>query len=118
MRSLIIILGPLLLGSALVTLLVHVESVTDQSQDIEAPGLVHPVNIIRLSIAIAVLVVILVAVVVSWLGLQLFFVSLIAASCQAILLPHLSGQEVEDEAEDTASQDDCGTIGGDGEVDW
>ena len=72
--SLIIILQPLLLVTSLMTslmsLLVHVQSVADQSEDIEAPGLVHPVNILRLSIAIAVLVVILVAVVVSRLGLQ------------------------------------------------
>ena len=102
------------------TLLVHVESATDQSEDIEAPGLIHPVNvnILILSVAIAVLVVILVALVVSRFGLQLFTVLLIAESCQDILLPHLSGQEVEDESEDTASQDDCGTIGCDGEVDW
>ena len=33
-------------------------------------------------------------------------------------LPHRGGQEVEDEAEDAASQDDRGTVGGDGEVDW
>ena len=35
-----------------------------------------------------------------------------------VLSAHLSGQEVEDEAEDAASQDDRGTVGSDGEVDW
>ena len=68
--SLIIILRPLLLFTPLMALLVHVESVTDQSEDIEAPGLVHPINILRLSVAVAVLVVMLVSV-VSRFGLQL-----------------------------------------------
>ena len=81
----------------LMSLLVHVQSVADQSEDIEAPGLVHPVNIVGLSVSVSVLVVVL--------------VSMVSRS-------GLGGQEVEDEAEDTASQDDCGTIGGDGEVDW
>ena len=69
--SLIIVLRPLLLMPLLVALLVHVQSVPDHSEDIEAPGLVHPVNILILSISVAVLVVMLVLVtVVSRLGLQ------------------------------------------------
>ena len=75
--SLIIVLRPLLLVpllvALLVALLVHVQSVADHSEDVEAPGLVHPVNILILSISVAVLVVMLMLVtVVSRLGLQWF----------------------------------------------
>ena len=83
--------------TSLMSLLVHVQSVADQSEDIEAPGLVHPVNIVGLSVAVSVLVVAL--------------VSMVSRS-------GLGGQEVEDEAEDAPSQDDRGTVGRDGEVDW
>ena len=70
-RSLIIVLRPLFLPALLVTLLIFVESVSDHPEDVEAPGLIHPVNILRLSIAVAVLVVMLVLVaVVSRFGLQ------------------------------------------------
>ena len=55
----------------LVTLLVHVQGIAYKSEDVEAPGLIHPVNILRLSVAVAVLVVMLVLVaVVSRFGLQ------------------------------------------------
>ena len=75
--SLIIVLRPLLLVPLLVALLaallVHVQSVADHSEDVEAPGLVHPVNILILSISVAVLVVMLMLVtVVARLGLQWF----------------------------------------------
>ena len=73
--SLIIVLRPLLLMPLLVALLVHVQSVADHSEDIEAPGLVHPVHILVLSVAVAVLIVVLVlvALVISRFHLKMFW---------------------------------------------
>ena len=53
----------------LVTLLVHVQGIAYKSEDVEAPGLVHPVHVLVLVTVLVVVVVVIVTSSVSWLGL-------------------------------------------------
>lgn len=51
----------IVLALLLLAVLVHVQSLTDQSEDIETPGLVHPVHQV-LGVSVSMLVVVVVVV--------------------------------------------------------